>query len=209
MRQLRAHSRCPTFDKGALPVTNCEDVTGGYAESFARRIGRTLQGVQSWRKAIERTVTLARKVRGTQRLSLPSGSVDLVTSSMVVSQFEHEPYQFSSRCWRRSALLGRVRSERSSPMMITHSGCCAYTRMRWSREVGRSLSSGRGARPGSGLSGTRTDAATNLRPHAKRRRPPVTLPPTPNFRSMPRCAGLSRYPCVTQIVTESLPPKTG
>lgn len=160
-------------------------------------------------RADRRTVTLVRKVRGTQRLSLSSGSVDLVTSSMVVSQFEHEPYQFSSRCWRRSFLLGRVRSERSSPMMITHSGCCAYTRMRWSREVERSLSSGRGARPGSGLSGTRTDAATNLRPHAKRRRPPVTLPPTPNFRSMPRCAGLSRYPCVTQIVTESLPPKTG
>ena len=51
---------CATFEKGVLPVTNCEDVTGGYAESFARQVGRTLRGVQSWRKAIERSVALAR-----------------------------------------------------------------------------------------------------------------------------------------------------
>ena len=89
-----APPQCATFERGVLPVTYCEDVTGGYAETFARQVGRTLRGVQSWRKAIERSVALARKVRGTQKLSLPSHGMDLVTSSMVVSQFEHEPYQF-------------------------------------------------------------------------------------------------------------------
>ena len=97
-----APPKCANFDKGALPVTNCEDVTGGYAETFARQVGQTLRGVQSWRKAVERCVALARKVRGAQRLSLASGSVDLVTSSMVVSQFEHEPYQFFSQAAERN-----------------------------------------------------------------------------------------------------------
>ena len=111
--------QCASFEKGARPITSCEDVTGGYAETFARQVGRTLRGAQSWRKAVERSVALARKVRGTQSLSLPSRSVDLVTSSMVVSQFEHEPYQFFVQA--AEGLLGRPtpREERALSKVVS------------------------------------------------------------------------------------------
>lgn len=90
--------RCAGFRKGECPTVHYEDVTGGHASGFARGVPDMLQGVRSWRQALGRAKSLAERAKQIrQRLSIPSGSVELVTSSMVLSQFEHEPYQYFSQ----------------------------------------------------------------------------------------------------------------
>lgn len=96
---------CAAFAVGELPVIHCADVTGGYASEFGGRIVDELQPVRTWKDAFSKATGLADRL-ATHRLPLPidDGSVDLVTSSMVVSQFVHEPYDYFSR--RTAELLG-------------------------------------------------------------------------------------------------------
>lgn len=97
--------RCATFIRGDEPRLHGEDVTAGYASSFAARLGDILPGARSWRQALAQARTLAREVRKQSApLGIASGSIDLATSAMVLSQFEHEPYAYFSRQTQR--LLG-------------------------------------------------------------------------------------------------------
>jgi hypothetical protein len=51
--------------------------------------------VTTWRQAFKRATALAQRLRGQRSaLSIPDRSVDLIISSMVLSQFEHEPYDY-------------------------------------------------------------------------------------------------------------------
>ena len=96
---------CLTFRKGQLPYIHREDVTGGYASAVGAGLAGALRGVTSWRQAFKRAIALANRVDGTRsRLTIRDGSVDLALSSMVISQFEHEPYDYFSR--QATALLG-------------------------------------------------------------------------------------------------------
>jgi hypothetical protein len=96
---------CLAFRKGSLPHIHQQDVTGGYANAFGTGLAEALDGVTSWRQAIKRANTLAHRVAGIrQELEIPDHSVDLVVSSMVISQFEHEPYKYFLR--QVAALIG-------------------------------------------------------------------------------------------------------
>lgn len=100
---------CEAFTRGELPHVRTEDVTGGYASAFAERVLGELEGVGSWRQALGRANALAKQVRRHRTsLSIAAGSVDLVVSSMLLSQFEHEPYTFFSR--QAAKLLGPPRT---------------------------------------------------------------------------------------------------
>ncbi len=92
---------CDAFEMGSWPRVHVEDVTGGYASAFALGLGPGLKGVTTWKQAFARANALSRRIgrqaRKRRRLSIADASVDLVTSSMLLSQFEHEPYDYFSK----------------------------------------------------------------------------------------------------------------
>lgn len=86
---------CTAFERGDLPFVHYADVTAGYASDFARAVSTDLGRVRSWTEAFARARILAGRVKRHRRtLSIPDDAVQMVTSSMVMSQFEHEPYGF-------------------------------------------------------------------------------------------------------------------
>lgn len=96
---------CAAFERGELPAVHYDDVTAGYASDFGRAVSVDLGRVRSWKQAFARARTLAGRARRHHRtLSIPNDAVQLVTSSMVVSQFEHEPYGYFAR--QAAAQLG-------------------------------------------------------------------------------------------------------
>jgi hypothetical protein len=97
---------CEAFEKGELPYVHREDVTGGFASAFARGVSGELGETGSWRQALGRANALAKRVRRHRTsLSVPERSADLVISTMVLSQFEHEPYNYFAQ--QAAARLGR------------------------------------------------------------------------------------------------------
>lgn len=97
---------CAAFAKGEQPQVHREDVTGGFATAFGGGVDKALAGVKSWKQALRRADGLANRVRHHHvGLDIEDGSIDLVTSSMVVSQFENEPYGYFSK--RVAGILNR------------------------------------------------------------------------------------------------------
>ena len=90
--------QCASYAPGSEPRFVQADVTQGCASEFAQRVpplGQTCKTAsQCFSKAIEICHDCA-AIR--EELPLPTGSMDLVTSSMVVSQFDHEPYGYFSK----------------------------------------------------------------------------------------------------------------
>ncbi|MCH7888301.1 MAG: hypothetical protein IIA00_03380 [Proteobacteria bacterium] len=96
---------CTAFEKGTQPICHTADVTGGYASAFAERVLDAVGDARSWKSAFGRAIALANRVsRQRTNLGIPDASVDLVTSSMLVSQFDHEPYDYFS--WQVAEVLG-------------------------------------------------------------------------------------------------------
>jgi hypothetical protein len=97
---------CGAFEIGSWPRIHLEDATGGYANAFAQGSGPALDGIGTWKQALSRANALIRRIKRESkvltRLGIADSSVDLVTSSMLLSQFEHEPYDYFSR------LVGRL-----------------------------------------------------------------------------------------------------
>lgn len=91
--------RCAAYERGDQPRVHYEDVTAGYGAEFGREILAELRGVHSWRQAFVRALALAnRNDHHRTCTTIADASVQLVTSSMVVSQFDHEPYEYFSHC---------------------------------------------------------------------------------------------------------------
>lgn len=88
---------CAAFGRGEYPKIWCADVTGGYASAFGERINGELRKVRSWNDAFTKAIALAERLKSRRtNLGIAERSVDLVTSSMLVSQFDHEPYEYFS-----------------------------------------------------------------------------------------------------------------
>jgi hypothetical protein len=91
---------CEAYRRGDWPAVHLRDVTGGYATAFAEGLIDELSGATSWKQAFGRAKDLAKRLSRAKRpgsgLDIPDGSVDFVTSAMVMSQFEHEPYGYFS-----------------------------------------------------------------------------------------------------------------
>ncbi len=101
---------CASYVRGEEPRVHEQDITGGYAGAFAEGVPRAVREVDSWRQAFRHASALAKRAeRHRSSLDVPDGSVDLVTSAMVVSQFEHEPYTYFSR--QAATRLGRPSME--------------------------------------------------------------------------------------------------
>ncbi|MCH8210685.1 MAG: hypothetical protein IIB99_04870 [Planctomycetes bacterium] len=108
--------RCAAFARGDEPDVRYEDVTGGYASEFGHRVPQTLRGVRTWKQAFVEISDLAQRVKSHRTpLSIDDDSVDLVTSSMVVSQLDEEPYDYFS--YRAGELLGRPKQREESRLL--------------------------------------------------------------------------------------------
>lgn len=109
---------CAGFERGEMPILHGEDVTGGFASAFGERIPDEIADIQTWRQALNRATSLAKRLKGEPgHLSIDDDSVDLVISSMLISQFEHEPYDYFSH--QTAALLG-LPSDREKRRLHPH-----------------------------------------------------------------------------------------
>lgn len=94
----QATPACKAYKRGTRPVVHCNDVTGGYASAFARHCFEAVKSATSWRQAIKQAGRAARRTRHDGApIEIADASVDLVTSSMLLSQFAYEPYQYLSK----------------------------------------------------------------------------------------------------------------
>ena len=97
---------CTAFKRGAEPKIHGEDATAGYASAFATALAEELPQATSWKQAFGAANAVSRRIRRHRdSLDIDDHSVDLVTSSMVLSQFEHQPYNYFAE--QASTLLGR------------------------------------------------------------------------------------------------------
>lgn len=90
--------QCAAFERAERPFVLYEDITAGFASAFGRAWASEVARVTSWGDAFARGQRVARRVAAQRRpLSVPDAAAALVVSSMVLSQFEFEPYTFFSR----------------------------------------------------------------------------------------------------------------
>jgi hypothetical protein len=88
---------CAAYERGDWPRVLRQDVTGGYASAFARVSMEATRNAETWRQALKHATTATKTARRHRSaLDIADGSIDLVTSSMVMSQFDHEPYEYFS-----------------------------------------------------------------------------------------------------------------
>ena len=107
---------CEAFATGEFPKIHREDVTGGYASRFGRAVTDELRTVRNWAEAFSKATRLARRLdKVHDRLPIDDDSADLVTSSMVISQFAHEPYEFFSR--RTAEQIGPPRADKEQQLL--------------------------------------------------------------------------------------------
>jgi hypothetical protein len=88
---------CANFAPGEFPHFVHADVTQGIAEHFAREVPGILQRAQNPRQAFRRAIQASEHPGGNKLLPLADHSVDFITSSIVVSQFDFEPYTYFVR----------------------------------------------------------------------------------------------------------------
>ena len=96
---------CAAFERGSEPRILQQDVMAGYATAFGTAVPAILDDARSWRQALRRASDLAKRAEaGRTNLDIADGAIDLVVSSLVISQFESEPYGYFSK--QAAELLG-------------------------------------------------------------------------------------------------------
>jgi hypothetical protein len=88
---------CSNYSRGEFPHFVHADVTQGMAEHFAREVPAILQRAKNPRQAFHRAIQASERSGSNKLLPLADHSVDFITSSMVVSQFDFEPYTYFIR----------------------------------------------------------------------------------------------------------------
>ncbi|MBZ5528019.1 MAG: hypothetical protein LAN71_08980 [Acidobacteriia bacterium] len=91
--------RCTRYETGVQPRFLAGDATLGRATSFAAGAERIVASANSLTECFQSLLQECRRFCWTARqtLDIPDGKLDFVSSVMVMSQFEHEPYEFFSK----------------------------------------------------------------------------------------------------------------
>lgn len=90
--------QCVQFVLGSTPEFLEEDVTQGVAGEFAGQMARIMLNAKNPKMAFKKALQVVRSLHRVERLlPIEDHSVDMVTSSMVVSQFDFEPYGFMEK----------------------------------------------------------------------------------------------------------------
>ena len=89
---------CRNYIPGEQPTFIIQDITAGRAVRFAQRIGKLVPSCQAPEQAFRKAIQECRNCAGVSDvLPIPPNSLDFITSSMVVSQFDNEPYRYFSK----------------------------------------------------------------------------------------------------------------
>jgi SAM-dependent methyltransferase len=88
---------CGNYAPAAFPRFLRADVTRGVAEHFARQVAVILRHAKKPQQALREAIHISARPRADALLPLADHSVDFVTSSMVASQFDFEPYTYFIR----------------------------------------------------------------------------------------------------------------
>lgn len=89
---------CALYAPGGQPKFLEADITLGRASGFARRLESLVAKGKTLRQVFQRALAEGKRcARIEEEIEIPADSIDLVTASMVVSQFDHEPYAFFAR----------------------------------------------------------------------------------------------------------------
>lgn len=87
--------RCESYDPGEEPQFVCADVTSGRASRFGQRVFAAIQRSDSPKQAFNRAIRECRKCSNLcDPIPIDSHAFDFVTSSLVASQFDSEPYNY-------------------------------------------------------------------------------------------------------------------
>ncbi|MCH8313010.1 MAG: hypothetical protein IID17_08505 [Nitrospinae bacterium] len=91
-------SLCENFEFGTNPVFIDMDATQGRADVFARRVSEMISRAKTPKAVFKNALReVGRLKQYSTCFPIDGQSVDFVTSSMVVSQFEFEPYGFMAK----------------------------------------------------------------------------------------------------------------
>ncbi len=85
---------CGHYTPGIFPRFLHADITGGVAIHFMREAAVISQQAKKPRQAFREAIHVSAHPRAQAALPLADGSADFITSSMVVSQFDFEPYTY-------------------------------------------------------------------------------------------------------------------
>ena len=89
---------CVHYAPGDQPNFLEADITLGRGGGFARRSESLVARGKTLRQVFQRALAEGKRcARIEEEMEIPADSIDLVTASMVVSQFDHEPYAFFAR----------------------------------------------------------------------------------------------------------------
>ena len=92
------YPHCASYRPGHEPYFITADITLGRASEFARRAQKLVPASKTVEQSLQKGLSECRRCASVgEELDIEDDSIDLVTSSMVVSQFDHEPYAFFSR----------------------------------------------------------------------------------------------------------------
>jgi hypothetical protein len=84
---------CGNYDPADDPVFIRADITGGVASRFAEAVEKIVAAAHTPKEALIKAIKRINSIKY-NNIPLMDDSIDLVTSSMVVSQFDAEPYAF-------------------------------------------------------------------------------------------------------------------
>lgn len=111
--------RCESYRPGNEPCFLSQDITSGRATAFARRIGLLVKTSKTPQQAFRKAMQEAGRCQAVdEKIPVKDHSLDLVTSSMVASQFDHEPYGFFSKLLLQTFDLKVLKKEEESLILM-------------------------------------------------------------------------------------------
>lgn len=106
---------CKNYEPAKEPSFIKADITGGVAQSFAEKIERNIASCKTAKNAFLKAIAILEKYKY-MPIPVENDSIDLVTSSMVMSQFDFEPYTYFSKLLQRE--FGREDLEKHSSKLV-------------------------------------------------------------------------------------------
>lgn len=91
----KPHLSCRNYLAGEEPTIIRADLSNGFARGFAEKIERNIGSFKTPKDAFVKALQVADSITP-NNIPVAEGTIDLVTSSMLISQFEFEPYGYFS-----------------------------------------------------------------------------------------------------------------
>jgi hypothetical protein len=102
---------CGNYEPGLQPNFVAGDVTAGYSSNFAEAVEHKISKCKSPKEAFIKAIKTCDQIAvKRQHIPLQEDSIEFLTSSMVVSQFDVEPYNFFSVLLERTYGREKIQS---------------------------------------------------------------------------------------------------